>query len=68
MLTGGIEKISVVRRGEKYVAMGGPENSGGGPHEVFSVTGHNEYFLKIRAMDEARKRGIEQVIGLNVDA
>lgn len=68
MMTGCIEKISVVRRGDKHVAMGGPEHGGGDPEEVFSVTGHSaESILKKRAMDEARRRGIKEVIGLNVD-
>lgn len=64
-----IVKISVVKRGKDYVAMGGPENSGGGPeNEEFSVMSHNESLLRKMAMDEARRRGIERVIGLNADA
>ncbi len=63
-----IEKISVVRRGELYVAMGGPKQGGGDKNEVFSVSSYNESILRQMAMEEAQRRGIKKVIGLNVEA
>ncbi|GEM_PF-4223326 len=60
-----IAKISVVRRGDEYHAMLGPEHSGGDREEVFFMTGAEIVSLKLRVEEEARRLGIKHVVGLD---